>query len=694
MAKMITAGAFPQRIRTFYGDDKGISGEVIALGMSSDGAVFAALPDGLSVLKDGFFTKISDKKVNLFYKTAEGILYIVSGSELLKTDGDSLSFVRDFGEAIAGLAEDDNRLWLATSSRLYRFDGSDFVHYSNNDDFDMCLLTAFGNERVYESDGHILTGLWGKRPRWGLIAPETSDMPDCSISAIAADGFGGLWLGTDKGAVIYDGRSAWFTSDDFDFLPKEPVTALCLSDDGKVFIGTEIGLYIIDGARRSFLTAGRWLPDAAVTAVMPDGKGGAWVGTKNGISHLEIKQMTLAEKAAHFEAVAEKYHMREGYFTGRALSEFCNMESGAPWITDNDGLWTGSFIVAEACRYAATGDPDALNKARTSCKALLKLTKITGIPGFPARAYRRPGEPGFGDGDPEWHLTSDEKGELEWKGETSSDETSGHFFGLTYYYDLCADESEKAEIAATAAAIVDHILEHDYTVCDIDGLPTTWGRWTPESLNRDDMWRWERGINSLEMLTMLKVAYKMTGDEKYNDEYKRLIACEKFALNSAKHKMDDNHSNHIDDHLGFLVMATILRYEDNPRLRGYLLNGLRHHWEYERVERCPFWNIVYGAFSGECCDLDRAVTSLQELPLDFVNYPIKNSVRDLEWDDGPTVFGDPPQLFDPLPYDEKPVNNFDGNPFAADGGDGTWAAEPTIFLLPYWLGRLYGLLGD
>ena len=82
------------------------------------------------------------------------------------------------------------------------------------------------------------------------------------------------------------------------------------------------------------------------------------------------------------------------------------------------------------------------------------------------------------------------------------------------------------------------------------------------------------------------------------------------------------------------------------------------------------------------------------LPLDLINYPVKNSFRELEWTDDAVEYGGVRQLKEPLAYDEKPVNGYDGNPFVADGGNALEAAEPTIFLLPYWLGRYFGLLGD
>ncbi len=695
MKKRFFAGEFKQRTVTFFENDIPGGFSVNSISGNSQG-VYIGAKQGFFVIKNGKPEKLLDGNTALVFSFKGETVFAAEGKKIFKVCGEKAELVFEADSPAAGFSADGDTLWLASEEKLYKYNGEGFSLYCENERSGIKLITSSGNGDVFESDCEAVYSLWGKRPRWGTVVPETSRMPEGAISSIAADSCGYLWLGTVNGVVVYDGQSEWYTYKQLDFLPRDEITCLEISaDGGRVFAGTKEGLYIIDGTRRSFLPAERWMP-GGVTCVYeePESKK-LFIGTENGAAIIDYVPMTLQQKAEHFENVAAKYHIREGYFTARTLFEKNNMEKGTPRITDNDGLWTAIYLVTESCRYAVTGSEEAREAARQACAALIKLNKVTGIPGFPARAYRRPGEDRFGDGDPEWHLTSDEKGTLEWKGETSSDETSGHYFGFSYYYDLCADDEEKKQIAEVIRLMTDHVLEHNYTLCDADGLPTTWARWAPEDMNRGDMWRWERGINSLELLCMLKVALHMTGDEKYAAEYKRLINREHYALNSAAHKMDDGHSNHIDDHLGFIVMATFLRLEEDPAVRKYLLFGLRHHWNYERVERSPLGNIVFGCFTDDAADIEAAAQSLIELPLSFIDYPIKNSQRrELVWDHSAEKFGEPAQLAAPLPYDEKPVTNYDGNPFMPDGGRGFNASEPTIYLLPYWLGRYFGILGD
>ena len=38
------------------------------------------------------------------------------------------------------------------------------------------------------------------------------------------------------------------------------------------------------------------------------------------------------------------------------------------------------------------------------------------------------------------------------------------------------------------------------------------------------------------------------------------------------------------------------------------------------------------------------------------------------------------------------MNKYDNNPFLADRGDGLRAEDGTVFLLPYWYARYYGMI--
>ncbi|MBR6940543.1 MAG: hypothetical protein IKH65_07050, partial [Clostridia bacterium] len=342
-------------------------------------------------------------------------------------------------------------------------------------------------------------------------------------------------------------------------------------------------------------------------------------------------------------------------------------------------------------RYAVTGDKDALAKARRGMKAMLLLTEITGIPGFTARAVRYPGDAGYKNGDPEWSESPDKS--CEWKGETSSDEMTGHFFGLSVYYDLCASKSEKAKIRSALLGIMTHIIDNGFVLIDRDGLPTTWACWNPEQLNHSDKWFVERGINSLELLAFLKVCYHISGDRKYDDLYSEFISKHHYALNVMQYKIRDAHICHIDDNLGFLAELTLLRLEENEALRSFYLSGLEDHWQYEKIERQPLFAFIHAAVTGRDSDIADGVQSLREMPLDLTYYKMENSKRkDLVLDNEQAEWNEPVQLKIPLPVDERNPIGPNSSVFRIDQNHSNHAKEPTVFLLPYWIGKYYGII--
>src|SRR5262249_8329658 len=144
-------------------------------------------------------------------------------------------------------------------------------------------------------------------------------------------------------------------------------------------------------------------------------------------------------------------------------------------VSDNDGLWNAIYVGAMAFRYTATGDAAARKQARQSLDALLELERLTGIPGYPARAVvtndeLKAGVDGVnldervrvpGETDKIWFRSPVEP--AVWcKGDTSSDEMDGHYFAWYVYHELVADAAEKRQIAAVVRRATDHILRNGY----------------------------------------------------------------------------------------------------------------------------------------------------------------------------------------------------------------------------------------
>ena len=688
---------FPQRLCDYYTVNNGLlSNKANCLTAGTDGTVYIGTDGGLNYTKaDGSLGSFACDPVKTAFSAKNGTVYFATADSVYTAKEGKISLLQNIDSEIRDFSGSDN-IYLLAANALFKLENGKFEKFFHNEANATCL--ACSDKKITAANNRTLNIVNGKRKHWMSIFPEHSTMPEFRINCLAFDEvLGFLWLGTDKGAYIFDCKNNWFGHKEINALPEEEIYKIRFADDGRVILSSEAGLIIINNGSRKYLPATRWAMEKDLNDALAAGNT-IWTATNSGVTRITEKEMTLREKADYcFDLVEEKYVRTLGYVTGIGDIKNCDINTGRPNITDNDGLWTQIYVGSLAYAYAVTKDEKILEAARRSMKAMGYLTKITGVKGFTARAVRFEGEPGFGtvvkrDGS-EWHPAPN--GECEWLGETSSDEMTGHFFGFSLYYDFCANDEEKEYIREIICDIVDHILENNYRLCDVDGLPTTWAIWDPEQLNRNNMWLWEKCINSLELLTFLKVAYHVSGNEKYNEEYLRLAIDEHYILNASQHKKDDGHTCHIDDNLGFLCTATILRLENDPAIRKYLLMGMRHHWEYEKPEHSLLYNIVYTAFTDDVTGLDSAIKTLYEYPLDFVNRPLFNSSRKgLVYDTEQEKWGEEPQLKEALDIDARNVHNYDTNPFRPDEGHGRSACSPTPFLLPYWLGRYYGVIEE
>ncbi len=488
----------------------------------------------------------------------------------------------------------------------------------------------------------------GKKKLW----TGKDGLPVLRLSVVAADTGGRIWLGGPEGAVCFlpegEPQSRWF-----------------------------------------YFWGRRYLPDNNIINIVPDAEG-AWVRTQTGISHLEFEPFDLERKSEFYLRRIGQRHNRYGYVADCDLPRPGDLTSFRLAPSDNDGLWTAIYVAAECFRYAVTRSPEALEHARASLAALLRLEAITGIAGFPARALIRKGD--YRDPGGEWHWTPD--GEWEWKGDTSSDELVGHFFAYSVAYDLLPDESDRASVRPVAARIARHLLDHGLNLVGPGGRITRWGRYSPDYFATPDG-KADCALNSLEILSHLRVAYHLTHDEQFLSAYRRLMDELGYLRNVEQFAAEaPSEVNYSDEELAYLAFYPVMKLEDDPRLRQQFARALRGLWLRTRDEKNPLWDFIYAAGTG-AKDYDRkdALESLERIPLDTVAWTVRNSQRvDLTLRPTRGRFGERESRH-ALPPDERAMMKWNGNPFELDGGNGGLSEDDgAYFLLPYWLGRYHHFL--
>jgi hypothetical protein len=482
-------------------------------------------------------------------------------------------------------------------------------------------------------------------------------------------------------------------------LPTSDLTVINVQTPSVTWVGTRQGAVRLtrDNQFREYFAGLRWLPDDHVTGIGVESNDGSvtWIETPKGFARIEDVSMTLDDKSRAFVDRIQARHNRWGLTATSHLRVPGDLSTNQMVSSDNDGLWTAMYVVAECFRYRVTGAADARANARRGMQAIVRLESISGKPGFPARSFinvKSDAQPGDG----EWHDTPDK--EWRWKGDTSSDEIVGHYFVYPLYLELVADESEKAELRAVIDRITNHILDNNYQLIDVDGRKTTWGWWGPDVIWEDPD---ETGLRALHILSHLRVAIDMTANSKfrarYQSAYDDLIKTHRYHWLTRNQKVIIPGSvNHSDDELAFLSYYPLLRYEKDPALLAVYKQSLERSWQVERPERNPLWNFIYAAGTG-AKEFDRAqsLRTLREIPMDQIQWTVTNSHRlDVPIDTLNDRFKRRQALI-VLPYDELPMSKWNGNPYNLDGGNGGRTEDDgAYFLLPYWMGRYHQLIGS
>jgi streptogramin lyase len=573
----------------------------------------------------------------------------------------------------AVLADKNGGLWIATGLGLY--------HHTD---------TGY---KLYQAESELLG-------------------PDLHDIAYAQDG--SLWIGGLGGITVYKDDKRVRSLTPADGLPSVFVQCVAQAPNGEMWVGTDRGIARYDGKSWSIRHSRRWLLSDNVRDITFDLHGNAWIATDKGVSAIKRKSMTLAEKADYFLDVCLARHVREpGLVEKCSLSTPGDINTWQPRDDDNDGQYTGMYLAMESFHYAAIKDHRAKVNAKKAFEALRFLQIVTETPGFVARtvipsSWKKMADPNRKISDQQWvemvvenprekrvetrwHPSSD--GKWLWKGDTSSDEITGHMFGYLFYYDLVADEAERQRVSRHIQNIINYIIDGGYILKDIDGTHTKWGVWSPEKLNNDPDWASERGVNSVEILSYLKLAYHVSGEIRYQNEYLKLLNEYDYAGN-VRHAKTTNPTwrTHIDDELLALAWPCLLIHEDDSKLRHLYRESHDHWYAAVKADCSPFFEFIYGACSGQTPQIEISVDYLWDASLDLIRWTIDNSrrediriVRMPEWEHLQTN-----RL---LPPSERGVIRWDDNPWrAAQGDGGNTESDGVWWLLPYWMGRYYGYI--
>ena len=501
-----------------------------------------------------------------------------------------------------------------------------------------------------------------------------------------------LHVTTDRGLATLRGMAIDVLDGTTGF-PLEDTTCLADGFADDLWVGTTTGAIRCVGDHYHYFGADHWLPGDGVRSIAV-GDQRVYVATDRGLGIITYRPYTLRKKADYYERQLDAWgHRRLGF-----VHKLYRNEADGQWlreISDNDGGHTAHYLAAMSYKFAVTGDPVDRQRAADAFQAMAWLESITPSPGFIARAVWSPradrgrrSERGSGGLPAKWYDSAD--GLWQWKGDTSSDEVSGHIYAVSLFHDLAADEPLKRRAAAHVGAIASHIVDNGWVLRDMDGKPTRWGRWDPDYLLRP-YGHDSRGLNGLEAQSYMWAALALTGDQKFRRALDQLIAWRYHTFTvRQKHAFPPDVIVPWDDELAYRALSPTLRYADDEFLRSIYLRNLERSHEMMRFQKRPHFNFVYGAATGNDCEQAASLAHLREWSLDLVDHRYRNSHRrDLATEPGYRVYTIGTRAISPRESEAKWGSR---SAIDYDGGSGRTVTPAIGWLEDYWMGRYYGFI--
>jgi uncharacterized protein (TIGR03437 family) len=326
----------------------------------------------------------------------------------------------------------------------------------------------------------------------------------------------------------------------------------------------------------------------------------------------------------------------------------------------DSALWTGAYLAAESFRYGATKAPAALANVRSALGALEALSAITGDNRL-ARCMVLAGSP-FAPGiaqeeaantilsNPPWF----------WVDNTSRDEIVGAFFGLGVAFDLVDDAAVKQRVSNLVTLLIGYISRH---------------QWSP---NDDIASTFELRPEGLQML--LQVARHVNPANTVSGPF--------FVPPVDAGVLVDIQSNssYFKFNLDYMSFYHLVRLQDNGDNRGAYLT-LRG---YTASHQNAFFNMIDRALEVPDAARDAETRSL-------LDQLLARSNRDFYVDDSSVVAvcGSAACLPIPVPLRTPATFLWEVSPFQLQGGGiGEIESSGVDYILPYWMGRYYGVIGN
>jgi hypothetical protein len=324
----------------------------------------------------------------------------------------------------------------------------------------------------------------------------------------------------------------------------------------------------------------------------------------------------------------------------------------------DSALWTGAYLAAESFRYKVTQSAYALRNVKKALAGLKALADVTGdnrlarcmVPAASPYANSIIREEAHNDihYGPFWF----------WVGNTSRDQVVGTFFGLAAAFDMVEEANVRKSVSDLATRLIGFISRH---------------QWSPDD---DISTTFELRPESLQML--LQVARHVNPANSVHGPF-FVPPVETAVLIDVR-----SNSSYFKFNLDYMSLYNLVRLQDNsPNRRAYrIVRG------YTASHQNAFFDIVDRALQGINVSRDGEICSLLS---QWLQRPRRDDYVDLTH----IVPLCGTEACDPVPIALRPPTDYlwQRNPFQITGGSaGIIESAGIDYILPYWMGRYYGLV--
>jgi hypothetical protein len=341
----------------------------------------------------------------------------------------------------------------------------------------------------------------------------------------------------------------------------------------------------------------------------------------------------------------------------------------------DSAIWTGHYLAAEAFRHSVTRSADALNNVRAALAGLRSLVDVTGtnllarclVPaGSPYAAAITQEEAQHGA-----HLSNWNGAPHYWIGNTSRDQYCGVFFGLGVAFDLVDDAGVRADSSSLGTRLLDFLLRHGWNVRLPDGsISTTF-------LGRSD-----------QQLTLLQIGRRLN-PQRFDATYGayRFFNAASVGVPVGADLLDD-HGSYFKFNLDTINFYHLIRWESSSFKAFY-------DQAYDVMRRTTddhgnaHFNMIDRTLRGANSTRDAATRSYLR---DWLLRPRRDPYIDLR---GQYPACGPDRACSAIPLVDRVFTDFlwQRSPFLLfGGGEGKIEGAGIDYLLPYWMGRFYGVI--